>query len=87
MYLKPGTVFIDRPPEWGREQQDKHTQEDYHQPSDEYDASWNFDGMVDDARLGLWTGIAIANADDMPAWNAGDEFEGARLEALGVAED
>jgi Zn-dependent M28 family amino/carboxypeptidase len=87
MYLKAGTDFIDRPPEWGREQQDKHTEEDYHQPSDEYDASWNFDGMVDDAKLGYWTGLAIANADEMPVWNAGDEFEGARLEALAPEAD
>ncbi len=82
MYLKAGTDFVDRSPAWGREQQDKHTEEDYHQPSDEYDASWNFDGMIDDALLGYWTGLAIASADEMPSWNAGDEFEAARLEAL-----
>jgi Zn-dependent M28 family amino/carboxypeptidase len=82
MYLKAGTDFVDRPAEWGREQQNKHTDEDYHQPSDEYDSSWNFDGIVDDALLGYWTGLAIANADDMPTWNEGDEFEAARLEAL-----
>jgi Zn-dependent M28 family amino/carboxypeptidase len=82
MYLKAGTDFVDRPAEWGREQQSKHTEEDYHQPSDEYDSSWNFDGMVDDALLGYWTGLAIANADEMPSWNAGDEFEAVRLEAL-----
>jgi len=87
MYLKAGTDFVDRPPEWGREQQNQHTEEDYHQPSDEYDASWNFDGMVDDAKLGYWTGIAIANSDEMPVWNAGDEFEAARLEALSKVED
>ena len=38
--------------------------------------------MVDDAKLGYWTGLAIANADEMPTWNAGDEFEAARVEAL-----
>ncbi|MDH4055332.1 MAG: M28 family peptidase [Gammaproteobacteria bacterium] len=86
MYLKAGTDFIDRPPEWGREQQDKHTEEDYHQPTDEYDPSWTFDGMVDDGLLGFWTGLAIANADEMPVWNVGDEFEAARIEALAPAE-
>lgn len=86
MYLDTGTDFIDRPPEWGREQQNHYTEVNYHQPSDEYDPNWNLDGMVDDAVLGYWTGLAIANADDFPVWNAGDEFEAARLKALEPAE-
>jgi hypothetical protein len=87
MYLHTGTDFVDRPPEWGREQQNKYTDVHYHQPSDEYDDSWNFDGMVQDAKLGFWTGLAIANADEMPSWNAGDEFEAKRLEALAAVEE
>jgi Zn-dependent M28 family amino/carboxypeptidase len=87
MYLDTGTDFIDRPPGWGRQQQDHYTEVNYHQPSDEYDPSWNFDGMVEDALLGYWTGLAIANADEMPTWNAGDEFEAARLDALNAIED
>ena len=82
MYLDTGTDFVDRPPEWGREQVNHYTDVNYHQPSDEYDDSWNFDGMIDDALLGFWAGLAIANADEMPRWNEGDEFEAARLEAL-----
>jgi Zn-dependent M28 family amino/carboxypeptidase len=85
MYLDTGTDFIDRPPEWGREQQNHFTEVNYHQPSDEYDPSWNFTGMEDDALLGYWTGLAIANADEMPLWNSGDEFEAARLNALEAA--
>ncbi len=86
MYLDTGTDFIDRPPEWGREQQNHFTQVNYHQPSDEYDPSWNFTGMEDDALLGYWTGLAIANADEMPSWNSGDEFEAARLTALAATD-
>ena len=86
-YLDPGTDFVDRPPGWGREQVDHYTEVNYHQPSDEYDPSWNLDGMVTDARLGFWVGLAIANADDMPSWNPGDEFEAARLEALDAVSD
>jgi hypothetical protein len=59
----------------------------YHQPSDEYDDSWNFEGMVADALLGYRIGLAIANADEMPTWVPGDEFEAARLEALAEVED
>ncbi len=87
MYLDTGTDFVDRPPEWGREQQDHYTDVNYHQPTDEYNDGWNFDGMVSDALLGYWTGLAIANADELPAWNEGDEFEAARLEALRMLEE
>ncbi len=87
MYLDTGTDFVDRPPEWGREQQEHYTEVNYHQPSDEYSPSWTFDGMVDDALLGFWTGLAIANADEKPTWNPGDEFEAARIEALRALEE
>jgi len=86
-YLDPGTDFVDRPEGWGKQQVDHYTEVNYHQPSDEYDPSWNLDGMVTDAQLGYWTGLAIANADDMPVWNEGDEFEAARLEALAAEKD
>jgi hypothetical protein len=82
MYLDTGTDFVDRPPEWGREQANHYTEVNYHQPTDEYNDSWNFEGMISDALLGYWTGMAIANADEMPTWTEGDEFEAARLEAL-----
>ena len=86
MYLDTGTDFVDRPPEWGKQQLDHYTEVNYHQPSDEYDPSWNLDGMIDDALLGYWTGLAIANADEVPTWNPGDEFEAARLAALEALE-
>jgi len=86
-YLDPGTDFVDRPEGWGKQQVDHYTEVNYHQPSDEYDPSWNLDGMVTDAQLGYWTGLAIANADEMPNWNEGDEFEAARLEALAAETD
>lgn len=82
VYLKPGMDFVDRPEGWGKAQINHFTEINYHQPSDEYDDSWNFDGAVIDAQLGFWTGLAVANADQMPTWNEGDEFEAARLEAL-----
>tara|TARA_R110002049_G_scaffold23726_13_gene84161 strand:+ start:5704 stop:7428 length:1725 start_codon:yes stop_codon:yes gene_type:complete len=87
MYLDTGTSFVDRPPEWGKEQVDHYTDVNYHQPTDEYNDSWNFEGMVSDALLGYWTGLAIANADEMPSWNPGDEFEAARKKALEEVQD
>jgi hypothetical protein len=87
VYLDPGMDFVDRPEGWGKQQVDHYTEVNYHQPSDEYDDSWSFDGAVADATLGFWTGLAVANADEMPRWNEGDEFEAARLKALSEVED
>lgn len=86
-YLDPGMNFVDRPEGWGKEQDAHYTTVNYHQPSDEYDPGWNLDGMIADAQLGFWVGLAIANADEMPVWNEGDEFEAARLEALAAESD
>lgn len=82
LFLDTGTDFVGRPAEWGREQVERFEEYNYHQPSDELQPDWNFDGMVDDARLGFWTGLIVANADRMPSWNPGDEFEAARQAAL-----
>ncbi|HWM71071.1 MAG TPA: hypothetical protein VNO35_31170 [Steroidobacteraceae bacterium] len=38
--------------------------------------------MIEDAQLGLFCGWLIAQADSMPTWNPGDEFEEARKNAL-----
>ena len=38
MYLDTGTDFVDRPPEWGREQVNHYPDVNYHQPSDEFEA-------------------------------------------------
>ncbi|MDP6675635.1 MAG: M28 family peptidase, partial [Gammaproteobacteria bacterium] len=81
-YFDEGMDFIGRPADWGRQQIEEYEAVRYHQPSDEYDDSWNLEGAVEDVRLGFWVGLMIANADEMPAWTAGDEFEAARKAAL-----
>ena len=45
-------------------------------------ADWNFDGMIEDTELAFAAGLAIADADALPTWNPGDEFEAARTKAL-----
>jgi Zn-dependent M28 family amino/carboxypeptidase len=82
IYLNPGVDVVGKPEGWGRAQQEEYTAKRYHQPSDEYDESWNLDGLAQDARLGFWCGVIIANADQMPTWNPGDEFEATRKAAL-----
>jgi Zn-dependent M28 family amino/carboxypeptidase len=82
LYFASGTDFIGRPAGWGRWKLEEWEQKQYHQPSDKLDGTWNFDGMIEDAQLGLLAGWVIAQADAMPRWNPGDEFEAARTNAL-----
>jgi len=82
LYPDTGSEFVGRPEGWGRERVEEWTATHYHQPSDELVADWDFAGMVDDARFGFLAGLIVADADAMPGWNPGDEFEAARQDAL-----
>ena len=81
--FEPGSKFVGHPDEWGHEQFADYNKNRYHQPSDEYSATWDFSGMVQQARLAFWIGLRVADTDAPPQWNAGDEFERARLKSLG----
>jgi Zn-dependent M28 family amino/carboxypeptidase len=85
IYLDPGTDYLDHDAAWGKARDEEYVSRDYHQPSDELDSTWVFDGMVEDAQLAFYCGAAIADAPAMPVWNAGDEFEGARKQAIEAA--
>ncbi len=82
MYFGRSTEYVGKPADWGRMQEDDWTEHIYHQPSDEITSEWVFDGMIEDASIGFYAGWLIAEADAMPTWNPGDEFEAARKKAL-----
>ena len=86
VYLEVGTDFIGRPPEWGKQQILAYETQNYHQPSDELTPEWNFDGMVEEAQLGFAIALELANTDQPPTWNPGDEFEAVRKAALHAAQ-
>lgn len=86
LYPRTGTEFVGRPEGWGLERIEEYNDRHYHQPSDELTDEWRFEGMVEDARFGFWVGLIVAQADEAPSWNPGDEFEAARLEALEALE-
>jgi Zn-dependent M28 family amino/carboxypeptidase len=83
LYLKPGIDFIGKPAGWGKEQAEDFEAHRYHQPSDQFDPNWTYDGMIEDTRLGFFAALSIADNPTLPTWNPGDEFEAARKKALG----
>ena len=54
--------------------QEAYNDTDYHQPSDQYDPSWDFTGGVNDMRVLAQLGWRIAQAPNMPTYNAGEQF-------------
>ncbi len=82
LFFDDGTDFLGRPADWGRQQIEQWELQKYHQPSDRLEESWNFDGMIEDAQLAMLAAWLVAQADAMPTWKPGDEFEAARKRAL-----
>ena len=84
LFPRAGVLYVGRPPDWGRERIDAWIERNYHQPSDDWDPSWDLTGMVDDARLLFRAGLSVADADVAPAWRPGDEFAAPRPAANGA---
>ena len=38
--------------------------------------------MIEDAQVGFYAGYQVAQADALPTWTPGDEFEAIRKQAL-----
>ena len=59
---------------WG----ESYTTDRYHQPADEWNDSWNLDGIVQDLGLLHTLGDQLANSRRWPEWAEGSEFKAAR---------
>ena len=79
--VKLGVDYIGKPEGWGLKAQEDYTANRYHQPSDEFDPSWDFSGLEQLARFGFELGFRVANEPDLPTWNEDDEFLPARLKS------
>ncbi len=58
--------------------QANYTAKMYHQPDDEYDPSWDFTGIAQDAELLHAVGLHLANSCEWPNWSQDSEFRAAR---------
>src|SRR5215471_453651 len=72
LYTKSMTVEASR----------KFDAERYHKPSDEYDPSWNLQGVVQDGDAFYHVALRVANADKWPEWKSGTEFKAIREKSL-----
>jgi hypothetical protein len=81
-YFASGLDVVGKPEGWGKAQREAWTETHYHRPSDELGPEWNLEGAVQDTRLAFLLGYRVAQQEQMPRWNKGDEFEAVRLEDL-----
>ena len=56
----------------------EYTEKRYHQPDDEYQPSWRFDGIAADGALLHAVGQRLANGNEWPNWSQDSEFRAAR---------
>jgi len=70
--------------DWMIERIDEWTEENYHKPSDMFDADeWDLSGAVDDTRMYFQVGYELANTETFPNWREGTEFKAKRDAMLG----
>ena len=73
------TGGIQRGEALNKEYTDKH----YHQPSDEWQPSWDFRGMAQDVQLLHNLGRDLANSRQWPNWSQDSEFRATRDQSAG----
>ncbi|MFL6854054.1 MAG: M28 family metallopeptidase [Sphingomicrobium sp.] len=83
MSFGPGQDLVNGGAERAKAWQANYTAKMYHQPADEYDPSWDFSGMVDDAQLLHAVGLRLANSCEWPNWSQDSEFRAARDRTAG----
>jgi hypothetical protein len=68
------TEFYGKPAGYGLQAYQEYNSRNYHQPSDEFNASWDFTALEQAAQFGYLLGFDIANQDRLPDWRAGEPF-------------
>jgi len=76
--IRTGTDFVGREKNWSEKYFAEYNAKNYHQPSDEFDENWTFDGMVQMLDTIFALGLRISNLQTLPKFNKGDEFAAAQ---------
>jgi Zn-dependent M28 family amino/carboxypeptidase len=72
--LRTGSSFANRPPDWGMEREAEYVSRHYHQPSDGFRDDFEYEGLLQQARLLLRLAWELAATTDYPAWGRDSEF-------------
>ena len=73
-----GNDWVDGGVAAGKAAEDDYNTKRYHQPGDQWQASWPFTGMARDLQLLYTVGDQLANSQQWPDWSRDSEFRAAR---------
>jgi len=72
--MQSGSDYVGRAAGWGKEQRDEYVAKRYHQPQDNVQPWFDYDGAVQQLRVTVTTAVMIGNRSAPPTWNATSEF-------------
>ena len=78
LYADGGVDINDGGLEVGSKMSKDYTQYHYHQPSDEYQDSWDLSGFKDHLEITRNMVLRLANSEEWPEWYDGNEFKAIR---------
>lgn len=78
LYADAGSDLVEGGEAAGKALGDDYTANRYHQPSDEFDDSWDLAGMAQSMEILHAVGMEVANSSDWPNWRDGNEFRAVR---------
>jgi Zn-dependent M28 family amino/carboxypeptidase len=78
LFIENGIDDIAKGKEFGKKMQDEYNENNYHQPSDEFDSTWTLEGAINDLKILFKLGKRIAFEEKMPMWKPGSEFKAIR---------
>ncbi len=76
--VSAGTKVVGKPKDYAVQAAKLFNDKAYHSPQDELQADWDFSGFAVLAGFALDLARDVANADQLPTWNPGDEFRQTR---------
>jgi len=82
MYIENGSVSLEHGEEWGEAQKAEYNDKRYHAPTDEYNASWDLSGIIEDMQLLFDVGTRLSNESTFPGWKSGSEFKAIRDKSM-----
>ncbi len=72
--VESGTDYVGQDKTAAQKRFEEYNREHYHQPSDNFDNAWRFDGVVQNLEISLAIGLNVSNAAKLPAFTPTDEF-------------